>query len=118
MENFLVIYLLVLGMFSPSVVGFGDNEYYTFRDLDDVAIKIHQTVKDRVLYKDCLDEGGYFKLYKITLSAEEKFIGSTFGVFRTKHYENIEEIPLPKYETEGAKYIYLNERNKPKEEVK
>jgi len=105
-EVFLAIYLLVYGTFSPMAVGFGNSEYYTFRDLDDVAVKIHQLTKQDYLYKDLIDEGSYFRLYKITLSAENKF-SKNRHCFTTKGYKNLEEIPLPKYEIEGTKYNYL-----------
>ena len=108
MGNFLVIYLLVFSTFFPYAVGFGDTAYYTFTDLDDVAIKVYQIIKSEALYKDLVDRGDYFKLYKITLSAEDFIQGKGVAcVIRTETYFKIEEIPLPKYEIEGAKYIYL-----------
>jgi hypothetical protein len=107
MENFLVIYLLVVGQFCPIAIGFSHNsEYYTFYDLDDVAIKVHQLIKERSMYKDLVDEGNYFKLYKITLSADIESSDNGFSI-KTNYYKNIEEISLPKSEIEGTKYIYF-----------
>lgn len=98
MSEFLVVYLLVFASsFSPMEFGFGIGDYWTFRDLDDVAIKIYLVTKHERLRKN----NRCFKLYKITLSAKDTDKtkdGSLFHEITTEHFKKIEEIPLPMYE--------------------
>ena len=97
MQAYSIIYILVLSYgFSPSVVGFGNNDIFYFESIEEVSHKLYEV---REIKKSSMNA----KLFKVSLMAEEMFEGNqVIGTFiRTEYKNEIVEIDLPKLVMKG-----------------